>query len=138
HVVRRRYDLDASAGEIEAAVGAAFDHALELTADSFGAEVPHFDEDAAMRAREARADAVHDGAADDVAGRALAARIVFEHEAFARAAGQIASGAAQSRFEHGAGHARALAGEQPGRVKLNHLDVAQRETGPQRHRHAVA
>jgi len=56
----------------------------------------------------------------------------------ARAVQQIAAGAAQAFLEHRAGHARVRAGEQPGGVELHHLHVAQRESGAQRHREAVA
>ena len=40
HVVRRRHDLDEAAGEIEAAVGAALDHALELRRTLSGPRCP--------------------------------------------------------------------------------------------------
>ena len=49
-----------------------------------GPEMTHRDEHAAVRTRVAFQDLVHDGAADDVARRPLAARIVIEHEALAR------------------------------------------------------
>src|SRR6266850_827035 len=46
--------------------------------------------------------------------------------------------ATQAFFEHGAGHARVRAGEQPGGVKLHHFHVPQRQPGAQGHRQAVA
>src|SRR6185437_16697153 len=78
HVMRGRDHLDAAGGEIEAAIVAALDHALEFAPHALGAEMRHLDIDAAVRAGETLADAVHDRAADDVAGGALAARIVAE------------------------------------------------------------
>ena len=86
----------------------------------------------------ALADAVGDAAADDVARRALAALVVVEHEALAGRVEQVAAGAAQALLQHRAGHARARAREQSGRMELHHLHVAQRQAGAQRHRHAVA
>ena len=64
--------------------------------------------------------------------------IVVEHEAGAGLVEQIAAGAAQALLEHRAGHPRAGAGEQPGRVELHHLHVTERQPCAQRHRHAVA
>ena len=49
HVMRGRDHLDAAGGEIEAAIGAALDHALELAPHAVGAEMAHLDIDAAMR-----------------------------------------------------------------------------------------
>src|SRR5262244_1745967 len=83
HVMRGWDHLDAAAGKVKAAVGAALDHALEIAPHVGGAEMAHLDVDAAVRAGEARADAILDRAADDVARRALTARIVLEHEALA-------------------------------------------------------
>ena len=83
--MRGRDHLDAAGGEIEAAIGAALDHALELAPHALGAEMAHLDIDAAVRAGVALADAVHDRAADDVARGALAALVVVEHEALAAA-----------------------------------------------------
>jgi hypothetical protein len=136
--MRGRNHLDAAAGEIEAAVGAALDHALEVVGHLGGPEMAHLDVDAAVRAGESGADAILDRAADDVARRPFAAGIVLEHEPLAGRVGEIAAGAAQAFFEHGAGHARALAGKKSGRMELDHLDVAQRQAGAQRHCHAVA
>ena len=98
----------------------------------------HRDVDAAVRRRMALADAVGDAAADDVARGALAALVVVEHEARAGLVEQIAAGAAQALFQHRAGHPRARARQQSGRMKLHHLHVAKRQAGAQRHRHAVA
>ena len=81
--MRGRDHLDAAGGEIEAAIGAALDHALELAPHALRAQMAHLDIDAAMWASVALADAVHDGARNDVAGGAFAARIVVEHEALA-------------------------------------------------------
>ena len=78
------------------------------------------------------------GAADDVAGGALQARVVALHEARPVAAQKIAAGAAQALLQHGAGHPRAGAGIEARRVELHHLHVAQRQARLQRHRHAVA
>ena len=53
HVMRGRDHLDAAGGEIEAAIGAALDHALELAPHALRPEMAHLDIDAAMRARRA-------------------------------------------------------------------------------------
>src|SRR5947209_16013657 len=105
--MRGGYDLEVAAGEIETAIGAALDHAFELTAHFGRPEMRHAQIDAAVRRRMPIADAIHDRAADDVACCTLAARIVGEHEALAACIEQVAPCAAQALFEHGARHARA-------------------------------
>src|SRR5262249_21155714 len=84
HVMGGRDHLDAPGREIEAAVGATLDHALEFTAHAVGTEMAHLDPYAAIRAGVAAPDAIHDGAADAVAGGALAPRVVGQHEEPAR------------------------------------------------------
>ena len=59
-VVGRWHDLDEAPSEIEAAIGAALDHALELAPDLFGAEVAHRDIDAAHRRRAAGQHLAHE------------------------------------------------------------------------------
>ena len=83
HVVRGRHDFDEAAREIEAAVVAALDHALEDLAHVLRPEVPHADVDAAVRRELALAHLLEHRARDDVARRALVARIVLVHEALA-------------------------------------------------------
>src|SRR3972149_10402298 len=107
--MRGRDHLDAAGGQVEAAIGAALDHALEFAPHPLGPQVSHLDIDAAMRAGVAFADAVLNRAADDIAGGAFAARIVIEHEALTLGVGEIAAGAAPALFQHGAGHAGAFA-----------------------------
>ena len=85
-VVRRRHHLDPSAGEIEATIGAALDHALELGAHLVGAEMAHVDIDPAARRRVALAHLLVDGAGDDVPRRPFRRRAVTSHEAPAVAA----------------------------------------------------
>ena len=51
HVVSRRHHFHQPRGEIEAAVGAALHHALEVLAHPLRAEVRHGDVQAAMRTR---------------------------------------------------------------------------------------
>src|SRR5258707_915418 len=80
HVVRGGNDLDAAGGEIEAAVGAALDHAFELAPHIVGPQMSHGNPYAAIGRRMTLADAIHDRAADNVAGGAFTARMVFEHE----------------------------------------------------------
>lgn len=98
----------------------------------------HLEVHAAERRGTALADRVEDGAADDVARRALAARVVARHETLALRIQQVAAGAAQAFLQHRSGHARIRPRQQAGRVELHHLHVAEREAGPQRHGHAVA
>ncbi len=83
HVVRGRHDLDEPAGEVEAAIRAALDHALELASHVVDAEVRHADVDAAVRRGAAGAHLGVDAARDDVARRPLAVRVVAPHEALA-------------------------------------------------------
>ena len=122
--MRARDHLDAARREIEAAIGAALNHALELAAHRLRSEMAHLDEDPAMRARMPLADAIDDGAADDVARGALGLLVITEHEALAARIGEIAAGAAQPLLQHRAGHAGILASEKPCRVELHHLHVA--------------
>ena len=125
HVMRRRHHLDQPAGEVEAAVPAALDHALEALLDRSGTEMGHGDVEPAAFGDIAGAHLARHGAADDIAGGALQAGVVALHEPLAVAAEQVAAGAAQALFQHRAGHAGAGAGIEPGRVKLHHLHVAQ-------------
>ena len=77
--MRSRHDLDVASGKIEAAIGAALDHAFELAAHFRGPEMRHANIDAAIRRRMAFANAVHDRAAHDIARRTLAALVIGEH-----------------------------------------------------------
>src|SRR5437660_9371866 len=108
--MRRRHHLDVAGGEIETAIGAALDHALELPPHFGGPEMRHAQIDAAVRRRMTLADAIHDRAADDIARRALATFVISEHGALAIAVEQKATCTAQTFFEHVAGHARARPG----------------------------
>ena len=54
-----------------------------------------------------------------------------------RAVEQMSAGAAQAFFQHRAGHARVRPGQQPGRMELHHLHVAQRQAEAERHRKPV-
>ncbi len=138
HVMRGRDDLDETAREIEAAIGAALDHSPEQATDIGGAEMAHVDPQPAIRRRVAAADFGHHRSADDVARRALQAWIIIVHEAPAVAAEEVTAGAAQTLLEHRPGHPRVGAGEEAGGVELHHLHVAQGQARLQRHGHAVA
>ncbi len=81
--MRGRHHLDQPAGEIEAAIGAALDHALELFSDVVRAEVAHGNVQTAVRRGVAVFNLRKHRARDDVAGRALGFRIVAAHEALA-------------------------------------------------------
>ena len=127
HVMRGRHDFDLARGEIETAIGATLDHALELAAHVLGTEMRHAEPDAAVGRRAPGAHLAEDCARHDVARRALPARIVTVHEAIAVAVQQITARAAQSFLEHRAGHSRVRAGEQARGMELHHLHVAQRQ-----------
>ena len=75
-VVRGRHHLDEPAGEVEAAVAAALDHALEFPRDALRPEVAHLDVDAAMRRGAPGPHLRIDRAAHDIAGGALELGIV--------------------------------------------------------------
>src|SRR5690606_23484462 len=79
-VMRGRHDLDETTGEIEAAVGAALDHALELLRHLLATEMAHRDIQPAIGRRAACLHLAVHGLRDEVARRALATRIVVEHE----------------------------------------------------------
>ena len=85
-VMGGRHHLDPPAGEIEAAIGAALHHALELGAHPIGAEMAHVDVDPAARRRVALAHLLVDGAGDDVPRRPFRRRAVTSHEALTVAA----------------------------------------------------
>ena len=133
HVVGGGYDLDAASGEIEAAVGAALDHAGKTRGDAFRPQVAHLDIDTAHGRRIAGAHFRIDGPADHVPGGALTGRVVFVHETLAGTVHEPASGAAQALFQHRTGHARIGPGQQSGGVELHHLHVSQTESRAQRH-----
>ena len=97
----------------------------------------HLDVDAAVRRGAAGPHLRIDGAADHVARGALELVVIVAHEAVQRAVEQVTAGSAQPLLQHGAGHARVRAGEQPGRMELDHLHVAQGQAGAQRHRQPV-
>jgi hypothetical protein len=138
HGVRGRHHLDSPVGEVEAAVGAALDHALELAPHVVGAEMAHRDVETAMQRGVALAHLGEHRPRHDVARRPLAARVVARHEPLAGAVEEIAARAAQALLDDRAGHARVRSGEEAGRMELHHLHVAQAEPGAQRHREAVA
>src|SRR5690606_13264326 len=120
-VVRRRHHLDQAAGEIEAAIGTALDHAFELFADLIRPEVAHLDVDAAVARRAARAHFGVYGLTYFVARCPLGLRVDALHEALHVAVEQVPARAAQSFFEHGAGHTCVRSSEQPRRMELHHL-----------------
>ena len=93
--------------------------------------------DAALRGGVALAHFVIDGAADNVAGGALAALVITEHEPLAIAVQQDAAGPAKPFFQHRAGHAGVVTGQQACRMELHHFHVAQRQPRPKRHRQPV-
>jgi hypothetical protein len=136
-IVRGRHDLDQSAGKIETAVAAAIHHPLELLGDLRRSEVAHLDVDPTVRGGAARPHLGVDRTADHVTRRALELVVVVAHEAVHRAVEQMAPCPAQALLQHSAGHARVRAGEQPGRMELHHLHVAQGQARAQRHRQPV-
>src|SRR3546814_4099693 len=68
-------DFDQASGQIETAVSATIDHALELLADSVGTQVIHLYVDAAIGRRTAGAYFCKDAARYDIARRPFAAWI---------------------------------------------------------------
>ena len=138
HVMRGRHHLDQAAGEIETAVCAALDHALELSAHILGSQVAHRDVEPAVGRDVAGAHLGLHGARDDVAGGPLGALVVLVHEALLVAAQEVAAGPAQAFLDDGTGDARARPRQHPGGMKLHHLHVAQGQARRQGHGHAVA
>jgi hypothetical protein len=126
-IMRGRHHLDQAAGEVEAAIVAALDHALELLAHVGRPEMAHLDVEPAVRRGAPGAHLRIHGAAHHVARRALQRRVVIAHEAAHVAVEQVPAGAAQAFLQHGAGHAGLGSREQAGRVELYHLHVAQRQ-----------
>ena len=123
--MRGRHDFDESASEIEAAVGAALDHAFEFLAHALRPEVTHRNIEPAVRRRVPLADLAEHRARHEVAGRALGFRVVGGHEPFFISTEKKTPRAAQSLFEHRARHARVGTREQACRVELDHFHVAQ-------------
>ena len=93
-IMRRRHHFDQAAGQIETAVAAAIDHALELLRHFGRSEMTHLDIDAAVARSASGAHLGIDGAADHVAGGALEFWIVIAHEAVHGAVEQMAAGPA--------------------------------------------
>ena len=137
HVMGRGHDLDQAFGQIETAIGAAFDHALEVLAHLGRVQVLHGDVKPAVGGNVAGPHFREHGAGHDIAGRALAPIIILVHEALLVPAQKIAAEAAQAFFDDGTGHARVGAGDQARGVELHHFHVAQAQPRAHGHGHAV-
>src|SRR5262245_40924072 len=135
--MRSGHHLHESAGEIEAAVAAAVDHALEFLRHLGRPEMAHLDVEAAMRRGAPRLHLRVHGAADEVARGPLELVVVVAHEALHRAVEEMAARAAQPLLQHGAGHASVRSCKQSRRMELAHLHVAQGQARAHCHRHAV-
>ena len=128
-VVRGRHDFDFARREVEPAVGAAFDHALELAAHVLRPEMGHGKVHAALAASCARRASRRRSPATTMSRVARSARASTSTMKRRPAPSkQVTTGAAQALFEHRPGHARVRPGQQPGRMKLHHFHVAQRQT----------
>src|SRR5487761_2531609 len=103
--------LHPSIGKIKTAIGTPLHHPLEATPNVGGAKMAHLNPHAAIGGRMAFQNAVHDTAAHDIAGGALALRIIMVHEPLARIVEQPSTGTAQTLLEDGSGHARVIAGQ---------------------------
>src|SRR3546814_5475489 len=88
-------------------------------------EVPHGDVELAVGAGLSLAHLFVHPTADDIAGRALAARIVLVHEPLMVAVQEIAAGAAQPFLDDRAGDPRLRPGDQPGRRSEEHTSELQ-------------
>ncbi len=93
-IVRGRHHFDQAAGEIEAAIAAAIDHAFELLRHLRRTEMAHLDIDAAILRRAAGFHLGRDGAADDIARGAFELCVIVAHEAMHRAIEQMSAGTA--------------------------------------------
>src|SRR5205823_12348383 len=102
-VVRGRHYLNQSAGEIEAAIAAAIDHAFELLCHPVRPEVAHLDVHAAVGCGASGLHLRINRPADDVARRALEFVVIVAHEAVHRAVEEMAASPAQPLLEHRAG-----------------------------------
>src|SRR5262245_25815895 len=76
-----RYHFDKSGRQVEAAIGAALDHALELLGDLVWAEVSHLDVDATVRRRAPGPHLLIDAARYEIPRSPLGARVARLHEA---------------------------------------------------------
>ena len=81
-IVRRRHHFDPPASQIETTIGAAFDHTGKLSRYIFRAEMTHCNIDATVGCRIATTHFGINSTADDIAGCALARRIVVRHKTF--------------------------------------------------------
>ena len=138
HVMGGGHHLDQAADQVEAAVGAPFDHALEPGLHRVRVQVAHGQVKAAPGGGVAAVHFLVHGAADDVPRRPLGKAVVVGHEAPLRAVKQVPAKAAQAFFQHGAGHARLRPRHEAGGVELDHLHFPERQPGAQGHGHAVA
>ena len=136
-VMRGWHHLDLPSGQIEPAIRAPFDHALELFSHPIGAKMGHGDKHALLIGVVILAHLGIDAAADHVACRALALAIVVEHETLTGVIDELPTCTAQTFFEHSARHTRVFARQEPGGMELHHLHIAQRKTCAQRHGEAV-
>ncbi len=136
-IMRGWHHFDHAACQIEAAVGAALDHALEFLAHIVGPEMGHRDEDALLFGIIVFSHLGIDAPADQIAGRAFALVVIVEHEPLTGVVDQLTTRAAQAFFQNGAGHPGVIARQKARGVELHHLHVAQRQASAQRHGEAV-
>src|SRR3546814_13261611 len=89
HVMSGGNDFDQASGQIETAVSATIDHALELLADSVGTQVIHLYVGAAIGRRTAGAYFCRDAARCGIARRPFAASSGLVHEAIVPSLRQV-------------------------------------------------
>ena len=136
-IMRGWHHLDQPASQIEAAIGAAFDHAGELGAHILWAKMRHGDKDAPIRRSIVLAHLGIDGAADHIAGRALALGVIVKHKAVLCAVEKLATRTAQPLFQHRSGHARMVPRQEARGMELHHFHVTQFQPRTQRHGEAI-
>ena len=77
------------------------------------------------------------GAADNIAGRPLASRIIIKHKPLFVTIHQMTASPTKPFFKHRAGHFCAGTSQQACRVKLHHFHIAQRQTAAHGHRQPI-
>ena len=119
------HDFDIAANQIKTTIATSLNHTFEVLFDHSWVEMFHRNVETAMLGNCPCAHFLEHAAADDIAGRSLAAFIILVHEPLTITVQQISTCTAQTFFNNGAGDACVFASNQAGWMELNHLHITE-------------